>query len=174
MRRWVFYAVLLIFLTAGIFFVRQRITVPPKPIYHLARTPDSAYKYDLCTEVIAFAHATPDNPYKTDFTFQDPFRNAKDTIIPLLWDQNLSDKTVSFKVKIIVGQLDTVTEFISHVAVLDGISIMLPDIQGQLQKTSIPQFIVSSLEQNGTVAILDFTCAEQWKWVTAYTDTTPI
>jgi len=85
----------------------------------------------------------------------------------LLWDQNLSDQTVSFTVKIIVGQLDTFTESISHVSVLDGISIMLPDQQGQLQRPSIPQFIVSSLVRNGTVAILDFTCAEQWKWVTA-------
>ena len=166
MKRWVFFALLSIFLTTSIFIIKQRITTPPKPIYHLARTPYSAYKYNLCTEAIAYAHATPDNPYKTDFTFQDPFRNAKDTIIPLLWDQNLSDRTVSFKVKIIVGQLDTITELISHVSVLDGISIMLPNQQGQLQKPSIPQFIVSSLERNGTVAILDFTCSEQWKWVT--------
>lgn len=166
MRRWVFFVLLVIFLMASILFVRQRITVSPNPVYHLARTPDSAYKYNLCTEATAYAHATPDNPYKTDYTFQDPFRNAKDTIIPLLWDQNPHDQTVSFKVQIIVGKLDTFTEFISHVAVLDGISIMLPDQQGQLQKPSIPQFIVSSLEQHETVAILDFTCAEQWKWVT--------
>jgi len=165
MRRWVFFALLLIVLTASIVLIKQR-NVPTYPIQHLARTPDSAYKYNLCTEAIAYSHPAPDNPYKTDFTFQDPFRNAKDTIIPLLWDQNLSDQTVSFKVTIIVGQLDTFTESISHVAVLDGISIMLPDQQGQLQKPGIPQFIVSSLERNGTIAIIDFTCAEQWKWVT--------
>jgi len=157
-------ALLLIILAASLFIIRQRIYVHNSPINHLARTPYSAYKYNLCTEAFAFSHATPENPYKTDFTFQDPFRNAKDTIIPLLWDQNLSDKTVSFQVKIIVGQLDTFTESISHVAVLDGISIMLPDQHGQLQRPSVPQFIVSSLERNGTVAILDFTCAEQWKW----------
>jgi hypothetical protein len=157
-------ALFLIFLTVSLLIMRQRITVPDNPINHLARTPSSAYKYNLCTEVIAYSHAAPDNPYKTDFTFQDPFRKAKDTIIPLLWDQNLNDQTVSFQVKIIVGQLDTFTESISHVAVLDGISIMLPDQNGQLQRPSIPQFIVSSLERNGTVAILDFTCAEQWKW----------
>jgi len=160
-------ALLLILLAASLFIVRQKITVSNSPINHLARTPHSAYKYKLCTEVIAYSHAEPGNPYKTDFTFQDPFRKANDTIIPLLWDQNLSDQTVSFTVKIIVGQLDTFTESISHVSVLDGISIMLPDQQGQLQRPSIPQFIVSSLERNGTVAILDFTCAEQWKWVTA-------
>jgi hypothetical protein len=167
LRRWVLLALLLIFLAASLFIVRLRITVPNSPIYHLARTPHSAYKYNLCTEAIAFSHAGPGNPYKTDFTFQDPFRKANDTIIPLLWDQNLSDQTVSFQIKIIVGQLDTFTDSISHVSVLDGISIMLPDKQGQLQRPSIPQFIVSSLERNGTVAILDFTCAEQWKWVTA-------
>ena len=166
MRRWVFFALLVIVLTASIVLIKQR-TVPAKPIHHLALTPDSAYKYNLCTEAIAYSHPAPDNPYKTDFTFQDPFRNAKDTIIPLLWDQNLSDQTVSFKITIIVGQLDTFTESISHVAVLDGISIMLPDQQGRLQRPSIPQFIVSSLERNGTIAIIDFTCAEQWKWVTA-------
>ena len=167
MRRWVLLALLLIFLVASLLIVRQRITVPNSPIDHLARTPHSAYKYNLCTEVIAFSHAEPDNPYKTDFTFQDPFRKANDTIIPLLWDQNLSDQTVSFHVKIIVGQLDTFTESISHVSALDGISILLPDQQGHLQRPSIPQFIVSSLAKNGTVAVLDFTCVEQWKWVTA-------
>jgi hypothetical protein len=160
-------ALLLIFLTASLFIVKQRIAVSNTPIHHLARIPHSAYKYNLCTEAIAFSHAAPDNPYKTDFTFQDPFRKAKDTIIPFLWNQNLSDQTVSFHVKIIVGQLDTFTESISHVAVLDGISIMLPDQHGQLQRPSIPQFIVSSLESNETVAVLDFTCAEQWKWVIA-------
>ena len=167
MRRSVFLALLLIFLVASLFIIKQRISVPNSPVNHLTRTPYSAYKYNLCTEAFAFSHAAPDNPYKTDFTFQDPFRKANDTIIPFLLDQNWSDKTVSFHVKIIVGQLDTFTESISHVAVLDGISIMLPDQHGQLQRPSIPQFIVSSLERDGTVAILDFTCAEQWKWVTA-------
>jgi hypothetical protein len=160
-------ALFLIFLTASLLILHQRITVPNASINHLARTPYSAYKYNLCTEAIAYSHATPDNPFKTDFTFQDPFRKAKDTIIPLLWDQNLHDQTVSFKVKIIVGQLATFTETISHVNVLDGISVMLPDQSGQLQRPSIPQFIVSSLESNETVAVLDFTCAEQWKWVAA-------
>jgi hypothetical protein len=169
LRRWLLLALLLAFLTTSIFIVKQRVTTSNTPVHHLhlARTPYSAYKYNLCTEAIAYSHPTPDNPYKTDFTFQDPFRKAKDTIIPLLWDQNLSDQTVSFQVKIIVGQLDTFTESISHVSALDGITIMLPDQHGQLQRPSIPQFIVSSLEMNDTVAIIDFTCTEQWKWVIA-------
>ena len=87
MRRWAFIALLLIVLTASIVLIKQR-NVPTYPIQHLARTPHSAYKYNLCTEAIAYSHPAPDNPYKTDFTFQDPFRKAKDTIIPLLWDQN--------------------------------------------------------------------------------------
>ena len=164
MRRWVSLVLILIFLAASLFIMRQKFTVSNSPAYHLALTPYSAYKYHLCTEAFAFSHAKPDNPYKTDFTFHDPFRNANDTIIPLLWDQNLRELTVSFTVKIIVGQLDTFTDSISHVSALDGISIMLPDQEGHLQRPSIPQFIVSSLDRNGTLAVLDFTCAEQWKW----------
>lgn len=167
MRRWVLLALLLIVLAASLVIVRQRFTVPNSLINHLIRTSNSAYKYNLCTEAIAYAHAGPANPYKTDFTFQDPFRKAKDTIIPLLWDWNVHDQTASFDVKIIVGQLDTITESISNVSVLDGISILLPDQQGQLQRPSIPQFIVSSIDNNGTIAILDFTCAEQWMWKAA-------
>jgi hypothetical protein len=71
---------------------------------------------------------------------------------------------LSFNVKIIVGQLDTYTDSISHVSALDGISVMLPDQHGHLQRPSIPQFIVSSLNGNGRMAILDFTCSEQWQW----------
>jgi hypothetical protein len=165
MRRWASLALILIFLAASLFIIRQKFTVSNAPAYHLALTPYSAYKYNLCTEAFAFSHAKPGNPYKTDFTFHDPFRNANDTIIPLLWDQNLRELTVSFTVKIIVGQLDTFTDSISHVSALDGISIMLPDQEGHLQRPSIPQFIVSSLDRNGTLAVLDFTCAEQWKWI---------
>lgn len=167
MRRLVLLALFLIFLAISLLILHQRSTVPSASINHLTRTPYSAYKYNLCTEAIAYSHATPDNPFKTDFTFQDPFRNATDTIVPLLWDQNLHDQTVSFKVKIIVGQFATFTETISHVSVLDGISVMLPDQDGQLKRPSIPQFIVSSLESNETVAVLDFTCTEQWKWEAA-------
>ena len=167
MRRWASLALLLIFLAASLFILRQRFTASKAPVYHLSLEPNSAYKYNLCTEAFAFSHAQPDNPYKTDFTFRDPFRNAYDTIVPLLWDQDLRELTVSFTVKIIVGQLGTFTDSISHVSVLDGISIMLPDQEGHLQRPSIPQFIVSSLDKNGTLAVLDFTCAGQWKWIAA-------
>ncbi len=164
MRRWALLALILIVLVVSLLIVRQSLTVSPVPLNHLTRIPNSAYKYNLCIEAFAYAHAGPGNPYKTDYTFHDPFRNASDTIIPLLWDQNRRDQTVSFTVKIIVGQLDTFTDSISHVSALDGISVMLPDQQGHLQRPSIPQFIVSSLNGNGSMAILDFTCSEQWKW----------
>jgi hypothetical protein len=165
MKRWAIGALIVIVLAASLLIVRQRLTPSHSPLNHLARTPNSAYKYNLCIEAFAYAHAEPGNPYKTDYTFHDPFRNANDTIIPLLMDLDQRDQTVSFNVKIIMGQLDTLTDSISHVSALDGISVMLPDQQGHLQRPSIPQFIVSSLNGNGRMAILDFTCSEQWQWI---------
>jgi hypothetical protein len=164
MKRWALLVLTLIVVAASLFIVRQRLTVSPVPFNHLSRTPSSAYKYNLCTEAFAYAHAGSGNPYKTDYTFHDPFRNANDTIIPLLLDLDQREHSVSFNVKIIVGQLGTFSDSISHVSVLDGISVMLPNQQGQLQRPSIPQFIVSSLNGNGRIAILDFTCSEQWQW----------
>jgi hypothetical protein len=164
MKRWSLLALILILVAATLFIVRQRSTISDAPLQHLARTPNSAYKYNLCTEAFAYAHAGSNNPYKTDYTFHDPFRDTNDTIIPLLLDMDQRDHSVSFTVKIIVGQLDTFTDSISHVSALDGISVMLPDQHGHLQRPSIPQFIVSSLNGNGRMAILDFTCSEQWQW----------
>ncbi len=164
MRRWAFLALLLILVVASLFIVRQRLSTSHAPLQHLALTPYSAYKYNLCTEAFAFAHAGADNPYKTDYTFHDPFRNANDIIIPLLLDMDQREQSVSFTVKIIVGQLGTFSDSISHVSALDGISVLLPDQQGHLQRPSIPQFIVSSLNGNGRLAVLDFTCSEQWQW----------
>jgi hypothetical protein len=164
MKRWSFLALLLIFVVAGLFIIRQRLTSSHVPLQQLVITSNSAYKYNLCTEAFAFAHATAANPYKTDYTFHDPFRNANDTIIPVLLDLDQREQSVSFNVTIIIGQLGTFSDSISHVSVLDGISVLLPDQQGKLQRPSIPQFIVSSLNGNGGIAVLDFTCSEQWKW----------
>jgi len=167
-KRWVLVALVIFMLAASLLIVRLRLVASSSASHasgtHLTRTPHSAYKYDLCIEAYAFAHAQPGNPYKTDYTFHDPFRSANDTIIPLLMDKNLRDQTVSFTVKIIVGQLDTFTDLISHVSVQDGISVLLPDRQGHLQRSSIPQFIVSSLNPDGGIAVLDYTCSEQWQW----------
>ncbi len=166
MRRWALLALILMILVASLFIVRQHLTVSPSPLNHITLIPNSAYKYHLCTEAYAYAHAAPGNPCKTDYTFHDPFRNANDTIIPLLLDLDQREQSVSFTIQIIVGQLDTYTNSISHVSALDGISVMLPDQQGHLERPSIPQFIVSSLNGNGRLAILDFTCPDQWQWKT--------
>ena len=165
MKRWVLLALVVIVGAAA--FLVVRITLAPhpqRPQYHLARTPDSAYKYNLCTEAFAFAFASASNPYKTDYTFADPFRNSNDTVIPSLQGLNQADHTVSFSVQIIIGQVATFTESISHVRALDGISILLPDKQDRLQGSSVPQFIVSYLAPNGSAAVLDYTCPAQWVW----------
>ncbi len=130
---------------------------------HLARTPNSAYKYNLCTQAYAYAFASPDNPFKTDYTFPDPFRHANDTIIPRLMGTDTRDDTVSFNVKIVVNQVAVYNETIAHVHELDGISILLPDTQDHLQRSGVPQFIVSSLNP-GRLAVLDYTCPDQWVW----------
>jgi hypothetical protein len=164
MRRWALLALIVVVLASSLLIVRQRLTVSQEPLHHLVRIPNSAYKYNLCTEAFAYAHAQPSDPHKTDYTFHDPFRNANDTIIPLLMGLDQREQTVSFTVKIIMGQLDSFTDSISHVSALDGISVLLPDQQGRLQQPSIPQFIVSSLNGNGRMAVLDFTCSDQWQW----------
>jgi hypothetical protein len=148
-------------------FVEANLT--PRPVLtHLARTPHQAYKFDLCLEAYALTAAgsspAPDQTYKTDYTFQDPFRKADDTIIPTLMAWNQYQETASFQVIIIVGQVQTFTETISHVAALDGISVMLPDGHNHLQRSNQPQFIVSAITAGGIVAVLDYTCPQEWKW----------
>lgn len=169
MKRWMRLLLLplliIVVVIASLLVLRLRMASPSQvPRTYLARTPDSAYKYDLCTEAFAYANASPDEPHKTDYTFPDPFRKADDTIIPNLMNWNPSDNTVSFQVIIMVGQVNTFTETIAHVRVLDGISVMLPDKHNQLQRANEPQFIVSSLTTGGELAILDFTCPQQWQW----------
>jgi len=169
MKRLALVALLGIVIAASILVIRLRFNALSSiqsqlHLSHLARTPHSAYKYDLCTEAYAFAHAQPSNPFKTNYSFHDPFRNANDTIIPRLMDADQSDNTVSFRVIIIVSQVATYTESISHVAVLDGISIILPDKSGNLQRANEPQFIVSFLDNGDKTAVLDYTCAREWHW----------
>jgi len=165
MKRWILLALMVIVAVAGFLALRMNLFPHSQGSqYHLARTPDSAYKYNLCSEAFAFAFTNASNPYKTDYTFTDPFRNSNDTIIPTLQDMNLSDHTVSFSVQIIIGQVATFTESIAHVRALDGISIFLPDKQDHLQRTSVPQFIISYLAPNASAAVLDYTCPTQWVW----------
>jgi hypothetical protein len=168
MKRWMLLALVLIVIAASLLLVRLRLTGPaPVAEDHLVRTPHSAYRYNLCVEAFAYSHAQADNPFKTDYSFRDPFRQANDTIIPRLMDLDKSDNTVTFDVEIIVGQLKTFNDSISHVSALDGISVMLPDKQNQLQLSSVPQFIISSLNGGGQLAVLDFTCPDQWVWKAA-------
>lgn len=144
-------------------FVEAKLA--PRPVLtHLALTPHQAYKFDLCLEALDYTSTGPGPIHKTDYTFQDPFRKANDTIIPSLvaWDQ--VEETASFQVVIIVGQVQTFRETISHVAALDGISVMLPDRQNHLQRSNQPQFIVSAMTPGGIVAVLDYTCPQEWKW----------
>ncbi|WP_376795868.1 hypothetical protein [Thermogemmatispora sp.] len=138
----------------------------PPPHVQLVRSPNSAYKYHLCAEAYAYLRATPDNPYKTDFSFHDPFRDAQDTIIPHLVAIDASDHSLSFSITVILRQLATFEAQISHIHELDGISIQLPDRQNQLQGSSVPQFVVVAVAGPGIVAVLDYTCPQQWHWST--------
>ncbi len=141
----------------------QHVLFPTSPHSGLLRTPNSAYKYDLCTEAFAFSHATASNPYKTIYSFVDPFRHSNDSITPRLMDFDASTGTVNFTVDVVVNQVATFHESISHVHELDGISVLLPDKENRTQRSGVPQFIVSSLG-TGRIAILDFTCPNQWVW----------
>jgi len=166
MKRWLLSVIILgVVLASGFVFWKpiQHVLFPTSPHSGLLRTPNSAYKYDLCTEAFAFAHATPSNPYKTEYSFADPFRHFNDSITPRLMDFDVSTGTVNFTVDVVVNQVATFHESISHVHELDGISVLLPDKENRTQRSAIPQFIVSSLGA-GRIAILDFTCPNQWVW----------
>jgi len=166
MRRWLLLLLVMVVVAASFFVLRARLnTSTPVVRLHLGRVPNSAYKYHLCTESFAFIMATPDNPYKTDYTFQDPFRRANDTIIPRYLGFDKQGVTVSFSVKIIIDQVATYNETIARVHGDDGISIFIPDSQNRLQHSSVPQFIISYLPPDGgSVAVLDYTCPNQWVW----------
>src|SRR5579875_2803271 len=90
MKRWpLFILIGLVSITALLVALHQYMAIfPVLPPAHsgLTRTANSAFKYNLCTEAYAFAYASPDNPFKTDYTFRDPFRADSDTIIPYLLD----------------------------------------------------------------------------------------
>ena len=166
MKRWLLSVVILVVvLASGFVFWKpiQHVLFPTPPHSGLLRTANSAYKYDLCVEAFAFAHAAPSNPYKTEYSFADPFPHINDSITPHLMDFDASTGTVNFTVDVVVNQVATFHESISHVHELDGISVLLPDKENHTQHSGVPQFIVSSLG-NGQVAVLDFTCPNQWVW----------
>jgi hypothetical protein len=171
MKRWLLPVLALAIIAASILVVRWRLTPSGSPLpgvrSHLLRVPNSAYKYHLCGEAFAFKLAAPDNPYKTDETFSDPFRHIDDTIIPRFLGYEAGSDTVSFSVKLIFNHVATYNETILHVHRLDGISILIPDGQNKLQHASVPQFIISDLPLTGPageIAVIDYTCPEQWVW----------
>jgi len=171
MKRWLLFAFvsLVVLSSAAVVVVHARLSAqsPPRQVdASLMRVPHSAYKYQLCREAYAFVLATADNPYKTNDTFPDPFRHANDTIIPHFLGLDSRSGSFSFSVDMNIGQLATFHQTITHVQRLDGISILLPDAHNRLQHSSIPQFIVSSIQGTGytMMAVLDFTCPDQWAW----------
>jgi hypothetical protein len=166
MRRWFFALLIVVIISASVLLVMHlyRPAVPTTPARSgLVLIPSSAYKYQLCTEAFAFAFATPDNPYKTDFTFKDPFRNANDTIVPHLQAYDAQTRTVNFNVDVIIARVATFHESISNVHELDGIGIILPDKQERLNYTAVPQLVISHFG-TGKIAVLDYTCPNQWIW----------
>lgn len=166
MKRWAFLSLALVLVAASIAINEIHARFAPAAKSHLMRVPNSAFKYDLCTEAFAYMLVSPDNPYKTDYTFHDPFRHADDTIIPryLGLDKQGVGGSVSFSVQIIVNQVATFNETIHNIHGRDGISILLPDTQNHLQHSSIPQIIITLPGVSDNVAVLDYTCPEQWVW----------
>lgn len=169
MKRWILYALVAVVVVAGVastvsvMLIRQRNAQAVVPHASLLRTANSAYKYDLCMEAFAFPHASESNPYKTRYSFSDPFRRVQDTITPHLLDYDAATQTVNFSVDIVVGKVATFHQSIAGVHELDGISVILPDMQNAPQRSGIPQFIVSSINK-GQLAVLDFTCPNEWIW----------
>jgi hypothetical protein len=168
MKRRLLLLVGLVVIAVSLFALRF-VLAPRAPVAHsgLLRVANSAYKYDLCSEAYAFAFATPDNPYKTDYTFQDPFRKGNDTIIPHLLNYDAPTRTITFNVDIIINRVATFHIAISHVHELDGIYVLLPDSENHLRHSNLPQFIISWLGKGGNFAILDYTCPNQWTWKAA-------
>jgi hypothetical protein len=156
-------------ITGGILIHNHQVAASFVPVMrsHLFRTPHSAYRYQLCEEAYAYAIPNPiDNPYKTDDTFPDPFRHTSDTIVPSFLGFDWHSHSFGFRVEIEIGQVATYTETIRNIQTLDGISIILPDTHDKLQRSNVPQVIVSSIQgTNGSyMAVLDYTCPNQWVW----------
>jgi hypothetical protein len=167
MKRWMLFILVgIVSMSVALFALHQYLTIfpaTPVPQSGIVRTPRSAFKYQLCTEAYAFAHATPDNPYKTDYSFRDPFRKGDDTITPRLLDYDPKTQSVNFSIDIIINNVATFHTIISPVHEQDGISVLIPDLQNHLQSSSVPQLIITSFGK-GRIAVLDYTCPDQWVW----------
>src|SRR5437763_17047514 len=120
MKRWLLLALVLLLVITRVGFFIQRLyfvttSSTVRAIPQLMRVPNSAYKYHLCSEAFAFVLATADNPYKTDNSFHDPFRNTSDTIIPYFLGFDIHRNALSFSIKMIIDQVGTFNETISNV-----------------------------------------------------------
>ena len=169
MKRWILLFLALIVVAASIMIIHAHLTAAPTPTVaqsHLVRVPNSAFKYHLCTEALAYTRVASDSPYKTDYSFQDPFRHVDDTITPYYLGLDARRDSGSFSVKIILPQVATFNETIANIHGHDGIAILIPDAQNQLQRSPVPQFIITLPGGGASVAILDYTCPEQWVWST--------
>ncbi|GHO43174.1 hypothetical protein KSX_13370 [Ktedonospora formicarum] len=171
MRRWLFLALTLsLAIIVGVFGLRtyvSRVISPPQPVLKVMAK--SLYKYEMCAQAYAFAYADASNPYKTDYTFADPFRKARDTIIPHMLDYNPQTRTVNFSVDVIIPEVNTYHLPLAGVHEEDGVFVLLPDQGQHLQRTQMPQFILASL-LHGRVAIVNYTCPQKWSWAMAHTE----
>ncbi len=147
------------------YYLRMRQSTPARA--QLIRMPGSVAQYDLCSEVFAYVQGTAVLPFKTDYTFHDPFQDVTDTITPMFLGMNQQDQSVTFQVRIDIGHQNMYIETIGHLHENDGIAVLLPDPNNNLQAPRAPQFILTSLGGSGRIAILDYTCPEQWKWQSA-------
>lgn len=165
MKRFIFItlAVVVVFASSLLVFLRLSQPELPPPHSGLLRVPLSAYKYQLCAEAYAFAYASPNNPYKTDYEFSDPFRHTTDTITPHLLGYDATSKSVTFQIDVIIGHVATFHLSINHVQELDGIAVVLPDLHNHSLHSAVPQFIISHVG-NGSIVVLDYTCPQQWIW----------
>src|SRR5437660_3191792 len=107
MKKWLLLSLVLIVVVVSILVIRGRLDTPKPVVYGslLVRVPNSAYKYSLCSEAFSFAKAPANNPYKTDFTFHDPFRKAMDTIIPRFLVYANLIHIVSLSLELIINQV---------------------------------------------------------------------
>ena len=114
--------------------------------------------------------ASASNPYKTDYTFPDPFRHDEDTIIPRYLGLDKQGDSGSFSMKLIIDQVATFNETIANIHGQDGISLYCCQTDKTNSSTlSVPQLIITLPGAGAGIAVLDYTCPEQWVWSSIHT-----
>jgi hypothetical protein len=165
MKRWLLLALALALMLPLAFWGWQFATLHTSsgPSPTLARAAKSLYKYDMCAQAYAFPYADASIPFKTDYTFADPFRKTQDTIIPRMLAYNSQTQTINMNVDVVLPQVNTYHLSLTRVHEEDGIFVLLPDQSNHLRRAQIPQFIVASF-LHGRLAIVDYTCPQKWIW----------